>query len=58
MIKILLKCNIDDIVYINTDGFVSKSEIIELKISNNMGDFKIKQKGFCIVKNKSVVIWS
>ena len=58
MIKILLKCNIDDIVYINTDGFVSKSEIVELKISNNMGDFKIKQKGFCIVKNKSVVIWS
>jgi hypothetical protein len=52
MILILLKCkNMDDIVCINTDGFISKSTQAHLPLSDKMGDFKIKQSGDCTVKN-------
>ena len=57
MIQILLKCNLDDIVQINTDGFISKTIIKDLKISKNMGDWKIKHTGDCIVQDSNIVIW-
>ena len=57
MIQILLKCNLDDIIQINTDGFISKTIIKDLKITKDMGDWKIKHTGDCIIKNSNVVIW-
>ena len=58
MIQILLKCNLDDIVQINTDGFISKTIIKDLKISKHMGDWKIKHTGDCTIQDSNVVIWS
>ena len=58
MIQILLKCNLDDIIQINTDGFISKTIIKDLKISKEMGDWKIKHTGDCTIKDSNVVIWS
>ena len=58
MIQILLKCNLDDIVQINTDGFISKTIIKDLKISKDMGDWKIKHTGDCTIQDSNVVIWS
>ena len=58
MIQVLLKCNLDDIIQINTDGFISKTIIKDLKISKDMGDWKIKHTGDCIVQNKNIVIWT
>lgn len=48
---ILKSKNLADIVAINTDGFVSKTEQEHLVISDKIGDFKIKQKGNCTVTN-------
>ena len=56
--NILLKCNLDDIIQINTDGFISKTIIKDLKISKDMGAWKIKHTGDCTIKNSNVVIWS
>jgi len=59
MIRIILNCkNVDDIVCINTDGFISKTEQPHLKISNDIGDWKIKQTGDCKVINSNRIIFS
>ena len=58
MIQVLLKCNLDDIIQINTDGFISKTIIKDLKISKDMGAWKIKHTGDCSIENSNVVIWT
>lgn len=59
MMRIILNCkNIDDIVCINTDGFVSKTQQSQLVISDEIGDWKIKQSGDCKVINSNTVIFS
>ncbi len=57
MIKILLNCDLDDIIQINTDGFISKTIIKDLKISKDMGDWKIKHTGDCTIQDSNVVTW-
>jgi hypothetical protein len=59
MIQILLQCsNQDDIICINTDGFVSKTIQNHLIISDKIGDMKIKQQGDCIVNHSNSVIFN
>lgn len=57
MMKIILDCDkIENIVCINTDGFVSKTKQ-DLKISNEIGDFKIKQYGNCTINDSNHVVF-
>jgi hypothetical protein len=50
MMKTLLKCaNLDDIIYINCDGFTSTAKQEHLPISNKKGDFKLVKSGPCKV---------
>ena len=46
------------ILFKSIHGFISKTIIKDLKISKDMGDWKIKHTGDCIVQNKNIVIWS
>lgn len=56
MMKILFECdNIDNIVQINTDGFISTTTQANLKLSNDIGDWKIKQFGDCTVNASNKV---
>jgi len=58
MIKIILQCpNLDDIILINTDGFISKTIQPHLVISPNIGDFKLKTQGGCIIHNSNNVVF-
>ncbi len=54
MIEVLVKQNPDDIVYINTDGFISKTKP-NLIYSEHMGDFKIPHVGDCTIGTRTVV---
>jgi len=55
MIQFLLKCNLDDIIQINTDGLISKNMINSLKKSKDMGDWQIKHR-LVIVLYKLVIL--
>jgi hypothetical protein len=59
MMKFILDCkNLDDIVAINTDGFVSKTQQNQLVVNDSIGFWKIKQRGNCKVINSNTIIFS
>jgi hypothetical protein len=58
MIKTLLQLDMNDIVCVNTDGFVSKKKQPHLPISDEIGEWKVKQYGNCKVINSNNVIFS
>jgi hypothetical protein len=52
----VMEVNINDIVRCHTDGFICTHPIDNLKISNKIGEFKIKT-GTCHVINSNKVEW-
>lgn len=59
MIETLLSFeSLDDIVYVNTDGFISLKEQPSLKVSDKMGDWSCKHYEGCEVKNGNTVSFS
>jgi hypothetical protein len=45
--------HIDNIVKIHTDGMMTLKEIPELKLSDKLGDWKVKQYKKVIIHNKT-----
>ena len=58
MVETVLECGLDNIAYINCDGFASLVEQSSLKVSDKMGDWKVKQYAKCVVNNSNSVIFT
>jgi hypothetical protein len=58
MLETILECGLDNIAYINTDGFASLIEQPSLKISENNGDWSMKKYSKCVVNNSNSVIFT
>jgi hypothetical protein len=57
MVETVLDCGLDNIAYINTDGFASLVEQPSLKISDKMGEWKVKKYVKCVVNNSNSVVF-
>ena len=57
MVETVLECGLDNIAYINCDGFASLVEQSSLKVSDKMGDWKVKQYAKCVVNNSNSVVF-
>lgn len=55
MVETILACGLDNIVYINTDGFASVVEQPTLKVSEKMGDWSCDKYDGCVVYNSNCV---
>jgi hypothetical protein len=58
MIETILECGLDNIVYINCDGFASLVEQPTLKVSENRGNWSVKKYANCVVNNSNSVVFT
>jgi hypothetical protein len=56
MMKILMTID-EEIVCVNTDGFITTKKVKNISFSSKIGDFKVKHQGDCDVHHSNNVEW-
>lgn len=58
MYNIIMDNDVDDnIIMVNTDGFISTTELKYINIGSKMGEFKIKNRGNAKIYNSNIIDW-